>query len=55
MIKLNTADIAVAVQGNIIHGPKDAIIDRVSLDTRTLEPGSLCIPFRGVRFDGHEL
>jgi len=54
MIKLNTADIAVAVQGNIIHGPKDAIIDRVSLDTRTLEPGSLFIPLRGERFDGHD-
>ncbi|NLX86883.1 MAG: UDP-N-acetylmuramoyl-tripeptide--D-alanyl-D-alanine ligase, partial [Clostridiales bacterium] len=50
MIKLNTADIAAAVQGNIIHGPKDEVIDRVSLDTRTLEPGSLFIPLRGERF-----
>jgi UDP-N-acetylmuramoyl-tripeptide--D-alanyl-D-alanine ligase len=54
MVKLNAADIAAAVQGNIISGPKDAIIDRVSLDTRTLEPGSLFIPLRGERFDGHD-
>lgn len=54
MIKLNTAGIAAAVRGNIIQGPKDAIIDRVSLDTRTLEPGSLFIPLRGERFDGHD-
>ena len=54
MIKLNAADIAAAVQGNIISGPKDAIINRVSLDTRTLEPGSLFIPLRGERFDGHD-
>ena len=54
MMKLNAADIAAAVRGEIIHGPGEADIENISLDTRTLEPGSLFIPLRGERYDGHE-
>ncbi len=54
MLNLNAMDIAGAVRGSIIYGPRDRIIDKISLDTRTLEPGSLFIPIKGENFDGHD-
>lgn len=54
MIKLKVLDIAAAVKGNIIHGCENTTVDKISLDTRTLEPGSLYIPIKGTRFDGHD-
>ncbi|MDD2573449.1 MAG: UDP-N-acetylmuramoyl-tripeptide--D-alanyl-D-alanine ligase [Bacillota bacterium] len=54
MINLKITDIATAVKGEIVCGPKDGMVDKISLDTRTLEQGSLFIPLRGERFDGHD-
>jgi UDP-N-acetylmuramoyl-tripeptide--D-alanyl-D-alanine ligase len=41
------------IVGGIRQGP-DAHFGAVSIDTRTLEPGSLFIAIRGPRFDGHD-
>ena len=49
--RFNTADIAGAVQGNIIHGPKDAIIDRVSWIQEPLNREPF-IPLRGKGLTG---
>ncbi|NLO25126.1 MAG: UDP-N-acetylmuramoyl-tripeptide--D-alanyl-D-alanine ligase [Clostridiales bacterium] len=54
MIKLKISDITAAVKGRIVCGPEDGEVCKISLDTRTLEKGSLFIPLRGERFDGHD-
>lgn len=54
MINLKVADIAAAVDGKILYGSRDTIVSSVSFDSRKLKPGSLFIPLRGERFDGHE-
>jgi UDP-N-acetylmuramyl pentapeptide synthase len=47
MIKLKISDITAAVKGRIVCGPEDGEVCKISLDTRTLEKGSLFIPLRG--------
>jgi len=51
MEKLNLSEIASFI-GSTISGA-DTEIASVSTDTRTIEAGSLFIPLRGERFDGH--
>ena len=41
------------VTGGVLHGG-DAAFGTVSLDSRTLEPGSLFVALRGERVDGHQ-
>jgi UDP-N-acetylmuramoyl-tripeptide--D-alanyl-D-alanine ligase len=53
-MELKTADITAATGGVIMSGPGDAAVEGVSLDTRTMEPGSLFIPLKGERYDGHD-
>lgn len=48
------AYIARTIQGKIYgHGPIREV-ERVSIDTRTLTPGSLFFALKGERFDGHD-
>ncbi len=50
----SVGEMAAAVEGTIIYGHPDTEVSRISLDSRTLEPGDLFIPLRGETFDGHD-
>jgi len=43
-----------AVSGKIIQGSQDYLIDRISIDSRTLIPGDLFFAVTGPNFDGHD-
>ncbi len=53
MEKLTLQEIAGAVGGEMAAGFDTEILS-VSTDTRKIEPGSLFIPIKGERFDGHD-
>lgn len=53
MKKTTMAEIARAVQGQLLQGDDQIIIRKVSTDTRKLPPGALFIALKGERFDGH--
>jgi len=42
-----------AVSGKIIQGDQDCLINRISIDSRTLIPGDLFFAIIGPNFDGH--
>jgi len=43
-----------AVSGKIIQGNQDCLINRISIDSRTLIPGDLFFAITGPNFDGHD-
>jgi UDP-N-acetylmuramoyl-tripeptide--D-alanyl-D-alanine ligase len=43
-----------AISGKIIQGNQDCIINRISIDSRTLIPGDLFFAIIGPNFDGHD-
>lgn len=43
-----------AVSGKIIQGDRDCLINRISIDSRTLIPGDLFFAIIGLNFDGHD-
>lgn len=43
-----------AVSGKIIQGDQDCLINRISIDSRTLIPGDLFFAIIGPSFDGHD-
>lgn len=43
-----------AVSGKIIQGDRDCLINRISIDSRTLIPGDLFFALIGPSFDGHD-
>ncbi|MFZ5864136.1 MAG: UDP-N-acetylmuramoyl-tripeptide--D-alanyl-D-alanine ligase [Nitrospirota bacterium] len=45
-------DLAAAVQGRVLVGRPDAVIEAISTDSRRLEPGVLFWALAGERFDG---
>ncbi len=51
--QLKASEIAKATGGRLIYGNADAIVTSISCDSRELEEGSLYIPVKGERFDGH--
>lgn len=55
MEKLSLREIVKAVDGKF-EGAESADLDilSVSTDTRKITPGSLFIPIKGERFDGHD-
>jgi len=54
-MKKNTAgEIAAAVDGKILSGSSDITVDKISTNTRTLEAGSMFVPLRGEKYDGHQ-
>ena len=53
MKALSAGTIAKMVQGRL-DGSPEIIVNRISIDTRTLEQGSLFVAIKGERFDGHD-
>ncbi len=43
-----------AISGKIIQGDQDCLINRISIDSRTLIPGDLFFAIIGLNFDGHD-
>jgi len=43
-----------AVSGKVIQGDQDCVINRISIDSRTLIPGDLFFAIIGPNFDGHD-
>ena len=52
-LALTAADVAAAAAGRIVAGNPSTAVGRVSIDSRTLQPGDFFIAIRGERFDGH--
>ena len=53
MPTFTVSEIAAAV-GGTVSGAVDAVVQGVSTDSRSVEPGELFVPLRGERFDGHQ-
>jgi UDP-N-acetylmuramoyl-tripeptide--D-alanyl-D-alanine ligase len=51
---LSAADIARVSGGRVVAGDPARRFERVSIDSRTLQPGDLFFAIRGERFDGHD-
>lgn len=54
MEPLPLTTIAQFAGAGISAGKRDAIVSRISTDSRTLQPGDLFVPLRGENFDGHK-
>ena len=52
-VELTAASVATAMSGALLSGSPSAPIGDVSIDSRTLRPGSLFVAISGERFDGH--
>jgi len=54
MIKRTLTQLATMIPGSVFHsGNEAAVIEGVSIDTRTIQQGNLYIPIKGERFNGH--
>ncbi|MFE3898278.1 MULTISPECIES: UDP-N-acetylmuramoyl-tripeptide--D-alanyl-D-alanine ligase [unclassified Priestia] len=54
MIKRTLTQLAAMIPGIVFHrGNEAAVIEGVSIDTRTIQQGNLYIPIKGERFNGH--
>jgi UDP-N-acetylmuramoyl-tripeptide--D-alanyl-D-alanine ligase len=53
-VALTAAQIAAVTGGRVVSGDPAQLIERWSIDTRSLQPGDLFVAIRGDRFDGHE-
>ncbi len=51
-IRLTGESVAAAIGGRLVNGDRTRVFGGVSIDTRTLKPGSLFFAIRGERFDG---
>ncbi|MCJ7814112.1 MAG: UDP-N-acetylmuramoyl-tripeptide--D-alanyl-D-alanine ligase, partial [Candidatus Atribacteria bacterium] len=47
-------ELAKVISGKIIQGNQDCLINRISIDSRTLIPGALFFAIIGPNFDGHD-
>ncbi len=54
MEKLTLEEITKAVDGRLEGGSPGETVTDISTDTRDIRPGSLFVPIRGERFDGHD-
>ena len=54
MKPLSVHEAADAVRGRIIREGSASVINGVSTDTRTIQPGNLFVALEGERFDGHD-
>jgi UDP-N-acetylmuramoyl-tripeptide--D-alanyl-D-alanine ligase len=52
-LSLTAADIAAAAGGRVTAGDPGQVIGRISIDSRTIQPGDFYVAIVGERFDGH--
>jgi UDP-N-acetylmuramoyl-tripeptide--D-alanyl-D-alanine ligase len=52
-LPLSATDVANATRGRVVRGDPATAIDRVSIDSRSLEPGDFFVAIAGDKFDGH--
>jgi UDP-N-acetylmuramoyl-tripeptide--D-alanyl-D-alanine ligase len=52
-MKFTVRDILKATRGELISGYPTSLCERISIDTRTLQPGDVFFALKGPRFDGH--
>jgi UDP-N-acetylmuramoyl-tripeptide--D-alanyl-D-alanine ligase len=52
-LPLIATDVANATRGRVVRGDPATAIDRVSIDSRSLEPGDFFVAIAGDKFDGH--
>lgn len=52
MLRVSMAKVASLVRGSIVRGSRDAVADRVCIDSRTASPGTLFFGFPGREYDG---
>ena len=50
---MTAADLAAAAGGQIVSGDPAAVIGRIVIDSRTVNPGDFFVAIKGERFDGH--
>lgn len=53
-MKLTASDVARLTGGELVSGSAESVVDAVSIDTRTIEPGDLFVAIRGPHHDGHD-
>ena len=53
-LRLTAGQVAEAVEGELMVGSTETLIEAVSIDTRSMGRGDLYVAIRGERFDGHE-
>ncbi|MBR2928131.1 MAG: UDP-N-acetylmuramoyl-tripeptide--D-alanyl-D-alanine ligase [Oscillospiraceae bacterium] len=53
-MKMTVKEILAAVHGTLLQGDEDTVVTKISTDSRKMEAGSLFLPWRGERFDGHD-
>jgi len=51
---LTAQDVCKATGGRLIYGSGDIKLTSITTDSRTINKGSLYIPIKGARFDGHD-
>src|SRR5438093_646953 len=52
-VKFTAQDVCAATGGTLVSGPGDAVFTAVTIDSRTVAPGTLFVPLPGSRVDGH--
>jgi UDP-N-acetylmuramoyl-tripeptide--D-alanyl-D-alanine ligase len=52
-LPLSASDVANATRGRLVRGDPATAIGRVSIDSRSLEPGDFFVAIAGETFDGH--
>ncbi|MBQ6360624.1 MAG: UDP-N-acetylmuramoyl-tripeptide--D-alanyl-D-alanine ligase [Lachnospiraceae bacterium] len=53
MVNVTIKEIAEAVQGTVLCGDPDTIIEHVSIDSRTMQGNDIFLPFIGAKVDAH--
>lgn len=51
---MTVKEILAAVHGTLLQGDENMMVSRISTDSRKMEVGSMFLPWRGERFDGHD-
>jgi UDP-N-acetylmuramoyl-tripeptide--D-alanyl-D-alanine ligase len=52
-LPLSASDVANATRGRVVRGDPATAVGRVSIDSRSLEPGDFFVAIAGETFDGH--